>query len=371
MNGLPVEPRVTEYLYRKATFAGTPLSGTFELTPVCNLDCRMCYVRLSRREQERIAPLKKAEQWLQLATKARNAGMLYLLLTGGEPFAYPGFRQLMEGLHRMGFVLSVNSNGTLIDEKTVEWLKKCPPARVNISLYGASDATYKRLCGDPQGFARTTKAIRLLREAGIGVKLNCSLTPENAADLEKIAAFAKENNLPLQVAAYMFPPVRRDGTMVGKNNRFTPEEAAYYTALADYLTLGKTRFLESRGRYPGLTDPEDPCTGAGDGIRCRAGRCSFWVTWQGQMTPCGMFPQDGYPNVFDTTFEESWETVKRRAAEIRLPAECAACSVAESCRTCAAMVVTESGCFHQKPQYRCHMMKACSAAWERVKEEML
>ena len=55
MKGLPVESQVTEYLYRKATAAGIPLSGTFELTPVCNLNCKMCYVRLERGEQEKIA----------------------------------------------------------------------------------------------------------------------------------------------------------------------------------------------------------------------------------------------------------------------------------------------------------------------------
>lgn len=371
MKGMPVVPQVTEYLYRKATAAGIPLSGTFELTPVCNLDCKMCYVRLSKGEQEAIAPLKTAADWLRLAAAAKEAGMLYLLLTGGEPFAYPGFRQLLEGLHRMGFVVSINTNGTCIDESTVAWLKACPPVRVNISLYGASDATYARLCGQAQGFGRVTKAIGLLREAGISVKLNCSLTPENAPDLAAIAAFAKENNLPLQVATYMFPPVRRDETMVGKNARFTPEEAAYYMAKADYLTLGKERFLETKGRYPGLSDPEDPCSGQGDGIRCRAGRCSFWVTWQGVLMPCGMFPQEGYPNVFDMPFGAAWQQVKDLSGEIRLPAECAACSAADRCRACAAMVVTESGCFHEKPQYRCGMMKACSAAWERVKEEML
>ena len=86
MNNLPVVPTVTEYLYRKATSAGMPFSGTFELTPVCNMDCKMCYIRLSRETQEKIAPLANAERWLKLAEEARDAGMLYLLLTGGEPF---------------------------------------------------------------------------------------------------------------------------------------------------------------------------------------------------------------------------------------------------------------------------------------------
>ena len=158
MNGQPVEPRVTEYFYRKASAAGVPLSGTFELTPVCNMDCKMCYVRLSAKQQQSLGPLADADRWLSLAREAKKAGMLYLLLTGGEPFLHPQFRQILEGLHRMGFIISVNSNGTLIDKIVVQWLKQCPPSRINISLYGASDETYARLCGNPMGFQQTTRA---------------------------------------------------------------------------------------------------------------------------------------------------------------------------------------------------------------------
>ena len=371
MNTVPVAPAATEYLYRKATAAGVPLSGTFELTPVCNMDCKMCYVRLSRQDQEAIGPLADADIWLQLAQRAKDAGMLYLLVTGGEPFLHPQFRQIMEGLHKMGLIITINSNGTMIDEDTVRWLKKCPPVRINISLYGASDETYARLCGNPKGFTQVTNAIRLLKEAGISVKLNCSLTPYNAEDLPKIAAFSEEKSLILQVATYMFPPVRKDGTMIGRNDRFSPENAAYYMAYADYLTLGAERFATQEGNCPIPIDPEDACSDLGDGVRCRAGRCSFWITWQGDMTPCGMFPTAGAPNAFKLPFADAWQQVKDETAKIRLPAKCAACNAKDVCHACAAMVITESGSFDKVPQYRCDMIHACKAQYDRVKEELL
>src|SRR5699024_6376908 len=115
-----------------------PLSGTFELTPVCNMNCRMCYVRMSREEQEAVHPLRTAKEWLELGKTARDRGMLYLLLTGGEPFLRPDFREILSGLHQMGLLITINSNGTLIDESVVEWLKESPPVRINITLYGAS-----------------------------------------------------------------------------------------------------------------------------------------------------------------------------------------------------------------------------------------
>ena len=371
MNSLPVAPAATEYLYQKAAAMGVPLSGTFELTPVCNMDCKMCYVRLSRREQEAISPLADATRWLALGQKARDAGMLYLLLTGGEPFLHPQFRQIMEGLHKMGLIITINSNGTMIDEETVSWLKTCPPVRINISLYGTSDETYARLCGNPQGFTQTTKAIRLLRQAGISVKLNCSLTPHNTADLPAIADFANQNSLILQVATYMFPPVRKDSSMTGQNLRFSPEDAAYYMAYADLLTLGKDRFLAQEASCPIPGDADENCGHLGDGIRCRAGRCSFWVTWQGNVLPCGMFPTHNSPNAFEISFQDVWEQVKKYTEAIRLPSQCADCSAKNTCHACAAMVITESGCFHKVPQYRCDMIHAYKAQWNRVKEEML
>ena len=369
MNTLPVVPTVTEYLYRKATSAGMAFSGTFELTPVCNMDCKMCYVRLSRQEQQAKAPLADAARWLKLAREAKDAGMLYLLLTGGEPFLHPQIRQIMEGLHQMGLLISVNSNGTMIDKDTVSWLKACPPTRINISLYGASDETYARLCGNPKGFTQTLNAVRLLKEAGISVKLNCSLTPYNAKDLPAMVEIAKQNDLVLQVATYMFPPLRKDEALAGKNDRFSPEDAAYYMAYADYLTLGKERFLTQEGQLPEFVEPEGDCKG--DGIRCRAGKCSFWITWQGNMTPCGMFPDENAPNVFEMPFDDAWQAVKESVCKIQLPAQCAACNVKDTCRACAAMVVTESGCFDKVPRYRCDMMHAYKTQWKRLKEEML
>ena len=89
------------------------------------------------------------------------------------------------------------------------------------------------------------------------------------------------------------------------------------------------------------------------------------------MMPCGMFPEKDAPNVFEMPFCDVWQAVKERVCNIQLPAQCAACNVKDSCRACAAMVVTESGCFDKVPQYRCDMMRAYKAQWKRVKEEML
>lgn len=216
---------LTEFLYAKASRMKVPLSGTFELSPVCNFSCRMCYVRKTVQEvRESPRGIMTLADWRRVAKQAREAGMLYLLLTGGEPLLWPDFWTLYDELVDMGFLVSINTNGSLIDEVAVAHFLRKPPLKLNITLYGASDETYKDLCGVGGVFAKVDSAITNLVRAGIPVKLNCSLTPQNARDLDWIVDYGKEKNVPVSVATYMFPPVRREPTMVGVNDRFTPEE---------------------------------------------------------------------------------------------------------------------------------------------------
>ena len=79
---------------------------------------------------------------------------------------------------------------------------------MNITLYGASPETCGALCGDPSAYDRAVSAILALKVVNIPVKLNFSITPYNRQDAERVYAFAREHEPPLQAASYMFPPVR-------------------------------------------------------------------------------------------------------------------------------------------------------------------
>lgn len=175
-------PQIRKYLYSKAAYKHIPIGGTFELTPCCNMNCKMCYIRMSKEEQERAGKLRTAKEWLQLGKVCRDSGMLFLLLTGGEPFLRPDFREIYEGLCRMGLLITINTNGTMITGETVEWLKKMPPSKMNVTLYGGSAEAYGELCGYRDGYQRATEAILMLKEAGIHVSINVSFTEENAKD---------------------------------------------------------------------------------------------------------------------------------------------------------------------------------------------
>lgn len=362
MNVLQELPQhqLTEVLYRKASRARIPLSGTFELSPVCNFACRMCYVRKTPQEvRDHYRRILKLEDWLRIAREGKEQGLLYLLLTGGEPLLWPEFWTLYEELIRMGMLICINTNGSLIDEAAIARFRQHPPRRINITLYGASDETYKRLCGADRVFSKVDRAIRGLKEAGIPVKINCSLTPDNACDQEKIIEYAARLELNLSMTAYMFPPIRRDPGMVGVNERFTPEETAEYRLRGYRLQYGQEAYQKYLADIksgaivpPGL---EEGCVDPVDGkIRCRAGKASFWITWDGWLSACGMMPEPR-TDIVDTDFLESWQRLTALADATRLSGVCDKCPNQNVCHPCAAMAAAETGTTTGIPRYLCEM----------------
>ena len=329
---------------------------------------------MSKEKQESIARLRTNEEWLNLAKQARDEGMLFLLLTGGEPFLVKNFKELYIELHKMGFCISINTNGTMIDEEVIEWLKKYPPMRINMTLYGASDETYERLCNNPKGFTQVTKALSLLKENNIQVKLNCSVTPYNKDDLKEMMDFAEEHDLVIQATAYMFPPLRKDESKIGQNDRFTAEDAALYGAYISAYSNGVDNFKAyvNSGQLA-IYDVDDECgIVEGDHMRCRAGITSFWMTWEGKMLPCGMIPDSGL-DPWEVGFNTAWENAKNIVKDIKLPVKCAACGKKNECKACAAMVYTETGCYDKVPQYRCDMTnyypKSCKEVLNELEKE--
>lgn len=352
---------IKDRLYKRAAIERVPLTGAFELSPLCNFRCKMCYVRRTPEEAGLEGGIRPLEFWLDIARQAKEAGTMFPLLSGGETFLYPGIRELYEAMVHMGMQVSINSNGSCITEETIRWLREMPPVRVNITLYGGSNESYGRLCGDKQGFDKVRHGVDLLAENNIRFKFNCSLTPDNAADLEQMISFANGYGLGLKTATYMFPPVRRTGENGDFDGRFTPEEAAYYQVLTDWKQLPPERFTILARNAQNFTEltPELLSEAASKPPRemgCLSGRCSYWVDWQGNLSGCGMMD---IPKISlkDHTLKEAWKEVVEWTEQLRYSPVCANCVNRSVCFSCAAMVYNETGSFEKRPVYLCEKAK--------------
>ena len=210
----------------RASAAQRPITGTLELLPICNMNCDMCYIRLSRTEMEKKGRMRTADEWISMGEEMERAGVLFLLLTGGEPLLFPDFRRLYLSLRERGIILTVNTNGTLIDADWAAFFGENKPRRINITLYGADDRAYEMLCHYPGGFEKTVQGIRLLKERGVDVKINGSVTKSNRNDMEKIYAIGRELGAPVHMDTYMLPGIHERKLPFEAQSRLEPEEAA-------------------------------------------------------------------------------------------------------------------------------------------------
>lgn len=371
----PMQPQLRKYFYQKAAAMRTPISGTFELTPLCNMNCRMCYIRMSPEEMRQRGQQISADDWIEMGRACAQQGMLFLLITGGEPFLHKDFRRIYTELKKLGLMIAINSNATLIDEQTVAWLREDPPVKINVTLYGGSNDTYARLCGYPTGFDAATRAVDMLLEAGIMVNINSSFTKWNVEDMAAIIEFGKSRGIQVNSATYMFPPVR--SAKDGKTDdavRFTPEEAGLARAQAELLTLPPEQ-LERRlrslheGHFDSGGQDEDCERTADEQMGCMAGKASFWITWDGRMTPCGMLNQP-VVRPFEIGFAEAWRLIHQQTDQIFMPAACTNCKMRAACNVCGALCIAESGGRSDiKPEYLCRQTQAFLAEMEKAYQE--
>lgn len=357
-----MEPRMSKYLHAKGRALGLPIGGTFELTPRCNFNCKMCYVHLTAQEQKARGEERNADWWLSLAEEARKAGTVFLLLTGGEATIRPDFPEIYREIQKMGFILSLNSNGFLLDGELRRLLIDAPPTRVNISLYGMSNEVYERLCGVP-AYDRVIANVRALREAGVDIRLTMSVTPDNAPDMERVMQEAKAIGAKIIASPYMFPPLRAHPERVGENFRFSAEETAYFSAKFDKIRLDPeifSRRVEALRNGIGVPSEEDEgcnLTAVGEKLNCRAGITTFWTSWDGSLLPCGQMPEPAV-RIENGDFLSAWQKLREKTGELRLPSECSTCRIRHACQNCAAKCLCETGRTDRKPDYLCRMTKA-------------
>ncbi len=359
------EPYLSTYLHSRGRRMGLPIGATFELTARCNFNCPMCYVHLNQADASQELT---AQQWISLAQEARDQGMVFVLLTGGEPFIRKDFFEIYGALKRMGLLVSINSNGSMLSGEVRRRLLEDPPFRMNISLYGGSNETYRGMCGQ-NAFDDVVENIRALREGGVDVRINLSVTPYNRQDIERIYQITRELNVHVKGTSYMYPPIRVSGEY-GTGNRLSEAEAADCAVEWDLLRFAPEEFAlraEAIHKLQAIDPPDCPVE-SDAGVRCRAGSSSFWMTWDGRMLPCGMMPGPvAYP--LESGFQPAWEYILRETKAIRTPGKCVSCPKKAVCGVCAAVCLTETGHFDQVPEYMCRMTDGIiEKTWEAYQQ---
>lgn len=336
-----------------------PLNGTFELTARCNLSCKMCLVRT---DKEHIcasgARERTAEEWINMAKQVRDAGTLTLLLTGGEVMLRPDFCEIYEAISKMGFVLSVYTNATMITDEIMDTFRKYPPHKIGVTMYGASNETYEKMCGCADGYDRFVDGVRKLSTLPSLFDTRTTIIQDNLHDLQAMKRFTKKEfgeDKTLTVSRFVTDIVR-DGIANPKSCRLTPEQNVE-------LVHGQVAQLAKLVRSGEIELPDDmekqPLKIGGRIIEnrymfehCSAGINSYSIAYDGKMYACELL-NEGYTEPFKTGFKKAWEHLPEQYPLTRNIEKCSSCEYIELCEACPATRLAETGDWYGVPEYSC------------------
>jgi len=276
-----------------------PLALIAELTHRCPLHCVYCSNprELSARSQE-----LPTEIWARVFREARDAGVLQLDLTGGEPLARPDLSDLIRAARAAGLYVNLITSGLPLDEARLDQLLADGLDHFQLSFQGARQDTAAEISGT-KTHAQKLRVLEWLKTRRVAVTLNFVVHRRNLDQLGEMLAVAENSS----ASRIEFAHVQYYGWGFANREELLPtraqllESLEFFKSAQERLT-GKIRVEyvvpDYHAKYP------KPCMGGW-------GRKALLITPRGDAMPCHaatVIPGLRFDNVRDRSIREIWET---------------------------------------------------------------
>ncbi|MBU1864150.1 MAG: radical SAM protein [Candidatus Omnitrophica bacterium] len=302
----------------KATIKKFPLRAVFELTYRCNFNCGHCYLPSNFRKRRK--ELTTDEVCVVLKS-LRDIGCLYIGFTGGDPFMRNDFVDILYYAKKCGFMVIINTNGSLIDSNMIRELVLVQPHRIDITLPAMNSTTFDTITGTTGLRDQVFAVVKNLREKRLNVGVKTCVLQANKKELQSIEDFAGSLYLPHSLDFNVLPCL--DGT----------KKPYYYKARHINHLL---RLDDERGgggsQYNWYTFDRHKF------FNCGGGRHSVAITPQGKLKICINVNEPQY-SILNSSFENAYEKLKKFAMSIK-PDEryqCDTCPLRMYCSWCPAL----------------------------------
>lgn len=326
------------YIPKYPTYLG------INITNRCNYECAYCIVDGGNNEDE-----LSHKQLYKILNEAHSIGVRYIGFSGGEPFLYPKFMDILE-VYLTYFGINIVTNGSFIDENIankLKYLSKEHNLSLRISLDGPTANIHELFRG--KGTYRTTiNAIKLLLENYVPIGVYTVLHKQNVNHFPKLLYFLKSLRIDVIRALPLFP--------MGRGNELTQ----YVLDRREWWHLVESReYLEQKFSMSILLEsPLDFLLSSSPEIQakpCIAGYLYLGVAPNGDVFPCPYMMDMVLGNINESTLHDIW-TKSSVLAELRdtnlLKGSCAACQYREQCRGgCRGLSYYMSGDFLSPDPY--------------------
>ncbi|HEX2948471.1 MAG TPA: radical SAM protein [Armatimonadota bacterium] len=326
----------------------------WELTTQCNLHCTHCRANA---QQNADPDEMSTGKILRTARDISDYADPILILTGGEPLMHPDFFHIASTCTEFFSHVALATNGTLIDDRMARRIVETNIQRVSISLDGARASTHDTFRGVRGSFGAALRGFAALKDAGIKLQVNVTVTRHNVDEMEKLLQLAQDCGADA-FHVFMLVPVGC-GAQITNEQRLTPErgEALLRWLCQRSLDLHGRMFIkatcapqylriqreEADKLHLHLTEDERETLRSTRG--CLAGSGVCFISHTGQVQPCGYLPVSA-GNIHQQSFIDIWErsplfTEIRDSSRIK--GKCGQCEYTALCQGCRARAYAASG----------------------------
>lgn len=305
---------IKKRLLSQAYLSKTPILGEFELTKACNFRCKMCYLTNHVSNDD-----LSTSEWKLLFKEAVNEGLLFALLTGGEVFTRPDFKELYNYLYDLGVKITIFTNGSMITDDIIMLFQKRPPEMITITLYGATNSTYAKITKNPNGFELVNQGIDLLLKNNINVSLRTLPLYPIYQELDKMIEYVKSKKLILNYILYLTP---------SELDRLNSKDLVVFERkIQKAFSLKKNELLNKSKKE----------------TNCGALHHSYYVNSVGEMKVCAL----AYKPVMKIKgIKDTFEQMREQYSILNKQNVCKSCNDVSKCPTCYARRLYDSkeGC---------------------------
>jgi SynChlorMet cassette radical SAM/SPASM protein ScmE len=336
----------------------TPKSVDLNITQKCNLRCSYCSHFTSGSDEGSDLSL---DEWLVFMEELNKCAVYDVTLSGGEPLYRKDFREIVTGVVRNHMRFSVLSNGTLITDELVEFLKstgRCNSFQVSIDGPGPESHDIFRGRGT---FEKALRGLRILLKHKLPATVRVTVHKHNYKQLDEIAELLLEDvglsSFSTNSASYM--------GLCRQNNADVQLDIEQYSyamekllelqkkyngrisANAGPLSNGKYWFGMEEAIQNGIKSHE----GCGKLTSCGGVFSKMAVLPDGAMAPCSQIPHIKLGRINRDDLREVWQNhseLKRLRERRDIPlsefAHCKGCRYMPYCRGgCPALAYNLAG----------------------------
>lgn len=314
--------------------SGCPNDAQLDITYRCDLDCQHCYL-----DNRQNWPELTTQEWLRVLDQLADIGIWNLGWSGGETLLRKDLLELLAYAQKRGFNSNLRTHaGSLTPAIAAELMRLCV-TKVKVSIYSLNPEIHDRFTRRPGSLAVSLAGMRAARDAGLAVHADIVVQANTVEEIPALAAYFDAQGMSCDF-----------GTNIYRDHLARQE--------LDLLELTSTERIRARELiWQVKSEPVDFVPRPGeqpDKGPCGAGRTYLYISPDGAVWPCVMFPME-LGHLRENSLREIWDHSPQRQAILaftnRNRTACISCGGSEVCFYCPGEAFKHTGDFRNPPEH--------------------